>query len=114
MITELEQHHLIDISTRPDGSIKNYESLCYGYSTETKNSVYTDEINYKNRYGLFKRIPAPREGRPLRGANPEKEMLDKHDHLYEDYTIEASIDKGKITSSDGTLHYLQQVSSWQI
>ncbi len=104
---------IIDISTRPNGSIKNYESLDYGYSTETSNSVYTDEINYSNRYKFFNTIPTPNKGCPLREATPEREMLDKHDHLYMDYTIEDSISEGKIPSSGDRLSYLQQASGWQ-
>jgi hypothetical protein len=105
---------IIDISTRPNGSIKNHESLDYGYSTETSNSVYTDEINYRRRYKFFNTtIPTPKEGPPFREATPEREMLDKHDHLYRDYTIDDSINKGKIPSSGDKLSYLQQVSSWQ-
>jgi hypothetical protein len=105
---------IMDISTRPNGSIKNYESLDYGYSTKTKNSVYTDEINYRRRYNnFFSAIPTPKEGGSLREATPEREMLDKHSHLYMDYTIEDSMDEGKIPSSGDELGYLQQVSSWQ-
>lgn len=104
---------IIDISTRPNGSIKNYESLAYGYSTKASNSVYTDEINYSNGYKFFNTIPTPKQGCPLREATPEREMLDKHDDLYMDYTIEDSIKEGKIPSSDDCLSYLQQVSSWQ-
>lgn len=105
---------IIDISARPNGSIKNYESLDYGYSTITKNTVFTDDINYNQRYTFFNSIPKPRVGRPLGEATPEREMLDKHDHLYADYMIEDSIKEGKIPSFDGNLRYLQQVSSWQI
>lgn len=105
---------VIDISTRPDGSIKNHKSLEYGYSTNTNNSVYTDEINYSHSYTFFNSIPIPREGRPHRDATPEREMLDKHDQLYMDYTVEDSISQGKILSSDNDLGYLQKASNWQI
>lgn len=106
---------VIDISTRPNGTIKNHESLEYGYSANTENSVYTDQIDYKRRHTFFNSIPRPREGHPFRAATPERDMLDKHKHhLYEDYTIEDSRAEGKIPSSSSELGYLQQVSGWQI
>lgn len=104
---------VIDISARPDGSIKNHEFLDYGYSAKVDNSVYTDEINYRHRYTFFDTIPIPKEGPPLREATPEGEMIDKHANLYMDYTIDDSINKGKIPSSGKNLGYLQKVSSWQ-
>ncbi|KTD36324.1 hypothetical protein Lnau_1308 [Legionella nautarum] len=104
---------IIDISTRPNGSIKNHESLDYGYSVNTENSVYSDEIDYQRKHRFFGSIPTPREGRPLRAATPERDMLDKHDHLYRDYTIEDSRDEGKIPSFN-KLNYLQKASSWQL
>lgn len=105
---------VIDISTRPDGSIKNYESLDYGYSTKTKNSVFTDKIDYSQRYTFFHSIPKPREGPPVKEATPDRDMLKKHSpFLFEDYMIGDSINEEKIPSSDGDLQYLQKVSKWQ-
>lgn len=104
---------VIDISTRPNGSIKNHEFLDYGYSTDTSNTVYTDQISYRRRYNFFNTIPTPKEGRPLRDATPEREMFDKHDFLYRDCSIEHSMDEGKLPPSDSELGYLQKVSRWQ-
>ncbi|QMT61586.1 hypothetical protein [Legionella sp. PC997] len=104
---------IIDISTRPDGSIKNYESLTYGYSADPHNSVYTDQINYNRRYRFFNEIPKPLPGRPPAGsATPEREILEKHSKLYDDYTLQESMEAGKFDSS-GAVHYLQQISGWQ-
>ncbi len=104
---------IIDISTRPNGSIKNHESLDYGYSTDTINSVHTDEINYKHRYIFFKEIPKPVPRSPRGNATPERDVLSKHDKLYRDYSIEDSVEQEKL-DFDGTIHYLQQVSGWQL
>ncbi|KTD00219.1 hypothetical protein [Fluoribacter gormanii] len=104
---------IIDISTRPDGSIKNHESLIYGYSANTQNSVYTDQINYNRRYTFFNAIPKPLPGSPPAGsATPEREILEKHAKMYDDYTLEESMEAGMFDTS-GDVHYLQQVSSWQ-
>ncbi|WP_392538210.1 hypothetical protein [Legionella sp. 227] len=103
---------IIDISTRPDGSIKNHESLLYGYSTDTQNSVYTHEINYKKKYTFFNTLPQPIPGGPLGNATPEREMVSKHALLYDDYTLEESME-AEMFDSSGEVHYLQQVSGWQ-
>lgn len=103
---------IIDISTRPNGSIKNHESLTYGYSTDTLHSTYSDEINYQNKCTFFSQIPKPQRGRPLKEATPEREMLDKHDGLYDDFTLEDAIETGSFDPS-GRIHYLQKVSNWQ-
>ncbi|WP_454782242.1 hypothetical protein [Legionella sp. WA2022007384] len=104
---------IIDISTRPDGSIKNYESLTYGYSADAHNSVYTDQINYNRRYTFFNAIPKPLAGGPPAGsATPERDMLEKHPTMYDDYTLEESMDAGMFDAA-GDIHYLQKASNWQ-
>lgn len=103
---------IIDISTRPNNSIKNHEFLDYGYSTTIKNSVYTNEINYAQRYSFFNKIPKPLTGNSSGLATPEWDILDKHAHLYSDHTIEEAIEDGKLDPS-GQLHYLQKPSDWQ-
>lgn len=108
---------IIDISTRPDGSIKNHESLAYGYSVKARNSIYTSEIDYRKRYSFFRIIPKPIAGEyPFGDSSSEPlsdvEMLDENKYLYSDYTIDESMDEGKLDPS-GELHYLQQCSSWQ-
>lgn len=104
---------IIDISTRPDGSIKNHESLVYGYSADTKNSVYTNEINYKRKYTFFKTMPQPIPGAPMGNATPEREVVSKNAQVYDDYTLEESMD-AELFDSSGGVHYLQQVSGWQL
>ncbi|AHE66194.1 hypothetical protein [Legionella oakridgensis] len=104
---------VIDISTRPDGSIKNHEALEYGYSADVKNSVYSDEINYQQRFTFFGGIPKPLPGAPNGRATPEAEMLDKHAEMYSDYTMEEAMENGKLDPS-GQIHYLQEVSKWQL
>lgn len=103
---------VIDISTRPDGTIKNYESLDYGYSADVWHTVYSDQINYRHRFHFFGSIPKPRPGKPLKAATLEEEMLGAHPELYSDYTMRESMEKGTIDPS-GTLGYLQQASRWQ-
>ncbi|WP_165482732.1 hypothetical protein [Legionella gresilensis] len=104
---------IIDISFRPDGSIKNSESLDYGYAAFIKNSIYSDEINYQKRYTFFQNPPKPIPGPPDLNATPEREILDKHSELYRDYTLEEAIKEGKI-DPEGNIHYLQKASTWQI
>ncbi len=103
---------IIDISERPDGTIKNHEALDYGYSAGIEHTVSTDQINYHRRYHFFGVIPKPIPGRATRGATPDREMLEQHLWLYDDYTIEEAVAEGKIDPS-GSLGYLQRVSSWQ-
>ncbi|STX52633.1 Uncharacterised protein [Legionella busanensis] len=104
---------IIDISIRPDGSIKNSEYLDYGYAVFTLNSIYSHEINYQKRYTFFQNPPKPIPGPPDLNATPEREILDKHPDLYRDYTLEESIKEGKI-DPDGSIHYLQKASTWQL
>lgn len=103
---------IIDISTRPDGSVKNRESLDYGYATSLEQSVDTDEIDYRERHTFFRGIRKPAPGAPCRHATPEREMLDKHPHLYSDHTIDRAVEQGKLDPS-GELQYLQKRSIWQ-
>lgn len=103
---------IIDISPRPNGSIKNQESLDYGYSVIVKNSIFSDEIDYGRRYSFFTMIPKPKEGSPSGNATPPREILDKHGHLYDDHSLEDAIRDQKI-APEGELHYLQQPSFWQ-
>ncbi|WP_131782095.1 hypothetical protein [Legionella gresilensis] len=102
---------IIDISTRPDGSIKNSEYLNYGYEVSVKNSIYTDEINYNRKYTFF-HTPKPIPGPPNQDATPEREILTKHPGLYRDYTLQKAIAAGKL-DEDGKIHYLQKASDWQ-
>ncbi|STX28315.1 Uncharacterised protein [Legionella beliardensis] len=102
---------IIDISTRPDGSIKNHKYLEYGYSAQFQNSIYTDEIDYQKKYTFFS-IPKPKPGKPNKPSTPEREVLTKHKNLYSDYTVETAEEAGKLNSSE-ELNYLQQVSYWQ-
>lgn len=103
---------IIDISTRPNDTIKNHSTLDYGYSAVVAYAVFTDEIDYTQRFHFFNEVPKPIQGAPSREATPDSELLKQHPELYSDHTIEASIDEGKIDPS-GRLHYLQRVSKWQ-
>lgn len=106
---------VIDVSVRPDGSIKNREVLRYGYDVEQEFTVFTNEIDYNQRYSFFNIIQKPKEGKPERGATPERDMLKIHSRLYSDYSIDKAMEEGKILAQDDDdLHFLQRSSRWQI
>ncbi|KTD17486.1 hypothetical protein [Legionella jordanis] len=102
---------IIDISPRPDGSIKNKESLAYGYKVKEVSSLYSDEIDYGQKITFFQAIPKPREGTP-KCATPERDIFKKNRKLYKDYTIEEATEEKKF-DPHGEIHYLQRASTWQ-
>jgi hypothetical protein len=106
---------IIDISTRPDGSIKNKESLDYGYKCNFINTVDTEALP---EYGtpqydkLLSTLEKPIEGTPSGDATPVHDMLDKHKNLYPNYTLDDAYMSKKIPEK-GATEYLQKVSFWQ-
>jgi hypothetical protein len=104
---------IIDISMRPDGSIKNEEVLNYGSTPALYYSLTTRELEGSRNKNCFFKISKPQEGIPLREATPEREITKKHKKIYEDYTLAEAYESGKL-DEDGKIHYLQQVSSWQL
>jgi hypothetical protein len=107
---------IIDISPRPDGSIKNKESLDYGYTVEFLNSVHTKDVvenQYPPQYKqLISLIKKPIEGPPLGNATPVRKMLEMNDDLYSNFTLDDAYESKRIPKT-GALEYLQQVSFWQ-
>ncbi|VEG91118.1 hypothetical protein [Legionella spiritensis] len=109
---------IIDISTRPDGSIKNRKSLHYGYAVEICDMVFTDQIKFdrkrkRQREEISLAIKKPLPGKPDREATPEQDILNKHSpYLYPDLTLENAYKKKRLNTS-GQLHYLQHASFWQ-
>lgn len=100
---------IIDISTRPDGTIKNLSYLDYGFKVNFSNTIYTDQINYNEKFSFYG-IRKPKPGRPRYDATPRQEMLEKHQDLYEDYTLTEVKETFDI---NGEIKYPQQVSGWQ-
>lgn len=103
---------IIDITSRPDGTIKNEESLVYGTKCKVLQAMYSDEINHRKEPYRFDFIPKPKPGASRREPTPEREMLVKNSNLYSDYNMADAIENGKIDSS-GSIHYLQKSSNWQ-
>lgn len=102
---------IIDISRRPDYSIKNIDFLDYGVEYNTLLKIQSYQLNYNANIN-FSFIDKPQPGPPGGDATPERQMTKKHEWLYSDHTVEEAIQQGKIASS-GKLHYLQKVSTWQ-
>ncbi|MDX1836735.1 hypothetical protein DIZ81_00050 [Legionella taurinensis] len=102
---------IIDISPRPDGSIKNRELLDYGYPALVYESVSSNALDYRIQF-LFTDTPKPLEGQAEGRCTPVSEMLTKHAALYSDHTLDKALARKKIPP-EGTLHYLQKVSIWQ-
>lgn len=107
---------IIDISTRPDGSIKNRASLKYGYSAKRIWRIEADNISFKKSKlthpHFFETIKKPIAGVPSRASTPERMILDKHKHLHSDFTLEDAYEKKK-RDPQGQIHSLQRVSFWQ-
>ncbi|QRN04202.1 hypothetical protein GH742_10130 [Legionella sp. MW5194] len=102
---------IIDISKRPDGTVKNLEALAYGYKVKLCHSLFSDVVDYKKQF-TFTDIPPAKEGPPEGSCTPKHQVLEKHDHIYSDYSLEeAKVDKK--VPLPGNLHYLQQMSLWQ-
>ncbi|WP_419419404.1 hypothetical protein ACNVED_12930 [Legionella sp. D16C41] len=102
---------IIDVSRRPDGSIKNVEALDYGYEVKVRASFSSDKIDYHKEYSFFN-VSKPKPGCSTGNCTPEREILRKHRDLYSDYTIEEAVKKKKL-DPDGEIHYLQKASDWQ-
>lgn len=103
---------IIDASLRADGTRKNAEALGYGPVRE-KRRFKTDKfyIKKENKNAFFY-MTGPKEGSPMRDSTPEIDMLDKHEKLYSDKTVENAF-KNKKLDKDGEIHFLQRKSSWQ-
>ncbi|QRN04204.1 hypothetical protein GH742_10140 [Legionella sp. MW5194] len=81
---------IIDISPRPDGSIKNREMLDYGYPAVVHESVSSDALDYRIQF-LFTDTPKPEEGQAEGRCTPISEMLSKHAALYSDHTLDKAL-----------------------
>jgi hypothetical protein len=108
---------IIDISSRPDGSIKNEELLDYGFDIQSINYLDTSEFSEQPEddsvnalYLLSMRKPLP--GRPERCATPEREMLEAHPNLYKNYEI-VKAQQYKLLPKIGFLRSPQKASTWQ-
>jgi hypothetical protein len=106
---------IIDVSMRPNKSIKNQEISKYGKIPEILKKISTDKFKpepYTDRF--FKEFTPPKPGKPKkRSRTPEKEILTKHRKIYKDYTIEKSQKNGFLPPSKDELGYMQKASSWQ-
>lgn len=103
---------IIDVSMRPDGTIKNSESLTYGCHPEVLYSTSINEFfkSKKNIYTIPVTKPVP--GIPVKDATPERDIPIKHKHIYSNYLLADAYRDGKLSEQD-ELGYLQQKSSWQ-
>lgn len=102
---------IIDISPRPDESIKNLEYLQYGYPALVYETISSDALDYTTQF-LFTETPKPEEGQPDGSCTPVRDMLTKHTGLYSDHTLDKALALKKIPPA-GVLHYMQKVSIWQ-
>lgn len=102
---------VIDVSKNVNGEVKNKEFLTYGHEVETVNSFKTEKCSKQESSKNFKH-KKPIEGPPERSPTPEREMLNKHPYLYNDYTIKKSTQMGKLCKST-MLGFLQKSSIWQ-
>lgn len=102
---------IIDISKRPNGTVKNSAALAYGYRVQLRSSFFSDKVDY-NKTFIFTDIPPAKEGPPEGSCTPQHQVLDKHADIYSDYSMEKAIIDEKIPPK-GKLLYLQQPSLWQ-
>ncbi|KTC94153.1 hypothetical protein [Legionella erythra] len=102
---------IIDISKRPNGTVKNKEALAYGYLVKLYNSFFSDEVDYKKKFA-FATVPPAQEGPAEGSCTPKHEVLEKHTDIYRDYSLEKAMIDEKIPPQ-GKLQYLQQPSLWQ-
>jgi hypothetical protein len=108
-----------DMSTRPDGTIRNKDRLIYGIPevTETFSTMDKDknaDPKIKRKLRMFGIVPA-KPGKPAPGENPTpyKEMLKKHeDWLYPTYTTKRAMENGYLSSTE-ELALSQTASPWQ-
>ncbi|KTC78402.1 hypothetical protein [Legionella brunensis] len=104
---------ILDITQRPNGTIKNKEFLNYGDKPELKYAIGTDEVPHKiSKYSFFS-LPKPVVGEPKGDATPVWQFTEKHDFMYDDYTLEEAYKSGKL-NPQGDVLYMQQISSWQV
>lgn len=104
---------IIDVSSRPNGTIKNNNSLFYGTDTEVVHATSAKKLKRKrtndNLYLFFRE---PIKGRPERDATPERDIFEKHPKIYEDYTLEQAYED-KMLDIEGNIRFLQRKSNWQ-
>ncbi|MGL5741388.1 MAG: hypothetical protein ACRCXC_01980 [Legionella sp.] len=108
---------ILDISLRPDGSIKNSEQLDYGYRVIERAKLNTEDMDaqkkLENKHLQFlSAIRKPVAGPPSAPGTPKREALDKHKLLYSDHSLKEAYAAKKL-DPEGNLHYLQRVSFWQ-
>lgn len=102
---------IIDISKRPDGTVKNKEALAYGYRVKLHHSFFSDTIDYTKKF-TFTKIPSAKEGAPEGSCTPKHQVLEKHKDIYSDFSLQEAIEDKKVPLP-GKVHYLQQISLWQ-
>ncbi|MDX1836736.1 hypothetical protein DIZ81_00045 [Legionella taurinensis] len=102
---------IIDISKRPDGTVKNKEALEYGYLVKLGRSYYSDSIDYRKKF-TFTETPPAKEGQPEGSCTPKHQVLEKHPYFYSDYSLKEAIEDKKLPLP-GKIHFLQQISFWQ-
>lgn len=71
---------IINVSPRPDGSIKNSEFLRYAYPALAYESISSDALDYSIQF-LFTDAPKPEEGEPDGSRTPVSDMLTKQSPL---------------------------------
>lgn len=113
---------IMDISESKDGKVNNIKHLSYGYLVTVDSQFKTNKIfsgagkkHFIEQEKIFKplvNLEKPKKGRPERSPTPTKDMLQKHDYLYHNYTIEKALKKQKLCISPH-LYFFQQARDWQ-
>jgi hypothetical protein len=109
---------IIDVTKRPDGSIKNAEILKYGKEPNIRYTASAKEFKLlrEDKIRLNFRLPSPDsedEPHPRPSKTPEREVLDKYRAcgLHKDYSIRKAINDALIPQE--RLRYAQKRSLWQ-
>lgn len=110
---------IIDISMRPNNTIKNQEVLeAYGtnlFLTHTVTLETHNENKRKRDNGFFANcIKKPKKSPPVLNEEDYLQIFEECDvnPLYKDYSLDNAY-RNKELDPDGEIHYLQKKSSWQ-
>lgn len=102
---------IIDISKRPDGSIKNLELLEYGTEPGTMSSFTVHDYISRPKISFLFDIPKPVEGSSNGNMTPDH-VIAEREHMYNDYTLEDAY-RHKMLDDEGEIRYPQKASTWQ-
>lgn len=102
---------IIDITPSPKtNKNRNIEDLTYGTCVKYGVSLKPNEINFNLRHHFI--FNKPVKGEPERESTPEPKMIEKHnDWLFDDYSIERAVQKGKIFSKKRKFDHLDAIDS---